>query len=101
MPQSYQEVTIEVMKELINIEKNQDYQIRFTSLCQDYFYILKKQNPSRFERLIYDENGSPAFSKDLSFIIRDLRLAGIIRADNKINIENLNSELKSLEEKVN
>ncbi|MFA5953375.1 MAG: hypothetical protein WC812_02165 [Candidatus Pacearchaeota archaeon] len=64
--QSYQEVTKEVLKQIDEFQlkiRNFDY--------QSYFYNLKKKEPKRFERLIYDENNDKPFSEDLENIVFD------------------------------
>jgi hypothetical protein len=61
--QSYQEVSIEVLKELPNVKSNP----------QHFFFCLKQKNPKRFERLYFDTNGHNPFSEDLSNILFDLK----------------------------
>jgi len=65
--QSYQQVTVEVQKELDNFKGN-DIHV--------HFYKLKQQFPERFERLLFDTNGELPFSEDLEQILLDLYLSG-------------------------
>ena len=73
MTQSYQEVSREVRKELIHMVK-----ITPQPDVQKYFFELKQQDPSRFERLGFDTNGAEPYSKTLSDIIFDMVLCGDI-----------------------
>ena len=65
--QSYQEVTLEVQKELPLIKKD----------VQLYFFKLKDKYPKRFERLMFDDNGHKPYSKDLNDILFDLKFSNI------------------------
>ena len=52
--QSYQNVTLEILKEL-PVKGN----------IQNYFFKLKEKYPDRFQRLMFDTNGGKPFSEDL------------------------------------
>ena len=67
-PQSYQEVIKHVKFEL---EHNGD-QIYGNKNYQKYFFDLKKENPNRFIRLIFNTNGQEPFSRDLEDVLCDL-----------------------------
>lgn len=63
MGQSYQELTKEVIEELLLLS---DYN------PQEYFWVLKQYEPKRFERMWFDTNGSEPYSETLSQILSDL-----------------------------
>lgn len=74
MAQSYQEVSIHVREEIttkfVRITPQPD--------VQKYFFELKQQDPSKYERLGFDTNGAEPYSKTLSDIIFDMVLCGDI-----------------------
>ena len=64
--QSYQNVTLEILKEL-PVKGN----------IQNYFFKLKEKYPDRFQRLMFDTNGGKPFSEDLEDILFDLKFGSI------------------------
>jgi hypothetical protein len=95
--QSYQEVAKEVARELSNIEKHLNDK-DFHGFYQDYFYKLKKKEPKRFERLMYDESGHIPFCRDLSSIISNFKISGIIEQKYVLNHKKLNEYLNESED---
>ncbi|MFA6397471.1 MAG: hypothetical protein WDK96_01325 [Candidatus Paceibacterota bacterium] len=72
--QTYQAVSDQVKEELLLLkEKPDDFQA--------YFFKIYTEQPERFKRLYFDENGHKPFSVDLEQIMFDLRLAGVIPLD--------------------
>lgn len=68
MNQTYQELTEEVIKEL-PLLSNYD--------PQEFFWIMKQNEPERFERMTFDTNGWMPYSEDLSSILMDLLICGM------------------------
>ena len=68
--QSYQEVTKEIIKEISFFKELKNVDIH------KYFFDLKKKEPNRFERLLYDTNGHIPISNTLDDILQDLMLCG-------------------------
>ena len=67
MEQTYQELTKEVIKEL-PLLSNYD--------PQEFFWILKKNEPERFERMYFDTNSHQPYSDTLSVLMVDLMICG-------------------------
>lgn len=67
MKQSYQELTKEIIKEIKQLGDCEP---------QEYFWILKQEDPQRFERMWFDTNGHVPYSETLSEILFDLVLSG-------------------------
>jgi hypothetical protein len=65
MEQTYQELVEEVIKELPILL---DYD------PQEFFWVLKQNEPERFERMRFDMNMAQPFSSTLSWIISDLEI---------------------------
>ena len=70
MGQTYQELTEEVIKEL-PLLSNYD--------PQEFFWIMKQNEPKRFERMGFDTNGWQPYSKTLCEILSDLMLCGMYK----------------------
>ena len=68
MKQTYQELTKEVCKELGGLGEHEP---------QRYFWLLKQENPDRFERMWFDTNGHEPYSDTLSDILFDLVVCGL------------------------
>jgi hypothetical protein len=63
--QTYQELLNIVKEELPFVKGNK----------QMHFFIQKKINPRKYERLYYDENGEKPYSKTLEDIFFDIKLS--------------------------
>jgi hypothetical protein len=81
--QSYQEVSKMIKEDLINL-RNEGIETLGEIDVQGYFFDKKKKSPERYERLIFDINGQKPFSKDLSSILNDFRISGILGNKNDI-----------------
>ena len=66
--QSYQQVFLEVQKELPNLGKKDP---------QEFFWNLRLEQPERFDRLHYDTNGFEPYSETVADIMFDMYMAGI------------------------
>lgn len=80
--QTYQEVSKIVLEGLKDLSKHIDLNISEIAI-QDYFFNKKNENPEKYERLFFDTNGHSPYSKDLSDILFDFKLAGIIDSNNR------------------
>lgn len=75
--QTYQEVTEVIIKDLKELKKSGVKALDDIDV-QDYFYKRKLKSPELYERLNFDTNGHKPFSEDLSSIISDLLICGIL-----------------------
>ena len=87
MSQTYQELTKEVIQELPLLSNYEP---------QEYFWLLKQNEPKRFERMTFDTNGHQPYSETLSEILMDLVICGLYNRPWKyIKVdENLTRSLK-------
>ena len=80
MGQTYQELSKIVFEDIkIWNEKSPKWKE-----VQEYFFKRKQENPERYERLLFDTNGHFPFSKDLSNILLDLKLAKKLDLENNV-----------------
>ena len=93
MGQTYQELTKEVIKELPLLSNYEP---------QEFFWILKQNEPERFERMWFDTNSWQPYSDTLSVLMVDLMICGkYIRPYKYIKLdENLIRRLK-IEQLIN
>ena len=70
MHQTYQQLTHEIVDELHRVS---DYN------PQEYFWLLKQNDPKRFERMTFDTNSYKPHSDVLSGILMDLLVCGIYK----------------------
>ena len=78
MGQTYQELSDIVKKDLMKLKKsgiNNLDEINF----QDFFYIRKRTNPRRYERVRFDTNGHKPYSEDLEQIRSSLVTSGFLK----------------------
>lgn len=51
---------------------------------QKYFFYRKNKHPEKYERLWFNTNGHEPFCGDLSSIIMDFKICGILDCENNI-----------------
>ena len=69
--QTYQHLSRIVLEDLKNWSKKNP---SWTEV-QKYFFEQKKENPERYERMLFDTNGREPLSEDLSNILLDFKIA--------------------------
>ena len=77
MKQSYQEISEIVAKDLKRLRKLGIETLSRVDI-QRCFFIRKNKHPEKYERLMFDTNGHEPYSKDLSSILTDFRICGIL-----------------------
>jgi len=93
--QTYQEVSKVILEELV---KNP---VVFKGLeHHQYFYDLKIKYPKRYERLIFDTNGSEPYCKDLANIFMDFKICGFMDYNNTPLLEPIKKYLNSKKKKL-
>ncbi len=84
LKQSYQEVSKVILEELVLNP------VDFKKVNPHiHFYDLKLKNPEDYEGLIFDTNGHEPYSKDLSSIFLDFKIACLMDFDNNIVMKSL------------
>lgn len=76
--QSYQEVSVEVKKEVLIVTGGKGKWFPRNFDVQKHFHDLKQKEPERFERLHFNENCQEPFSSELSSIILQMKMSGFL-----------------------
>jgi hypothetical protein len=81
--QTYQEVSKVIERDLMDLRIKMGFdtlgEVDKKISVQKYFFERKTRYPDKYERLTFDTNGPEPFSKDLSSIIQDFRVCGILK----------------------
>jgi hypothetical protein len=76
--QSYQEVSKVIAEDLRRLKKFGVETLGEIDV-QRCFYIKRQKHPIKYGRLGFDTNGPEPYSEDLSSILDDFRVCGILR----------------------